>query len=141
MYNSIEDWVLSMQHANASLSYNTRASRMRMRGLSKSANRTLRLIYGLCKPCTVIGLSKGMERSEEENQVRNYSGTTDRILSCIRKQQIEFEDFIHGNYNLNEMSQKAHCELLLTLFHLTFSSLSYYKACISKLHLIILLSK
>jgi len=50
-----------MRHANASSSYNARASRMRMRGLSKSANRTSRLIYGFCKPCTVIGLSRGSE--------------------------------------------------------------------------------
>lgn len=90
-----------MRHANTSPSYNARASRMRMRGLSKSANRTSRLIYGFCKPCTVIGLSKG-ERSEKENQVRNYSRTTDRISSCIYKRQIGFEDFIRGNYNFNE---------------------------------------
>lgn len=57
-----------MRHANALLSYNARASRMRMRGLSKSTNRTSRLIYGFCKPCTVIGLSKRWSKAKRRTK-------------------------------------------------------------------------
>lgn len=77
--DSTEDWVLSMRHANASPSYNARASRMRMRGLSKSANRTSRLIYGFCKPCTVIGLSRGWSEANRRTK-----------CEIIQERQIEF---------------------------------------------------
>jgi len=52
-------------------------------------------------------LIERVERIEEESRVWNYSGTTDRISSCIHKQWIGFEDLIRGNYNPNGMLQKA----------------------------------
>lgn len=76
--NLIEVWVSSMRHANASPSYNAGTSRMRMRGLSKSTNRTSRLIYGFCKPCTVIGLSRGWSEAKRTK------------CEIIQKRQIEF---------------------------------------------------
>lgn len=76
--NLIEDWVSSMRHANASPSYNAGTSRMRMRGLSKSTNRTSRLIYGFCKPCTVIGLSRGWSEAKRTK------------CEIIQERQIEF---------------------------------------------------
>lgn len=68
-----------MRNANASPSYNARASRMRMRGLSKSANRTSRLIYGFCKPCTVIGLSREWREANRRTK-----------CEIIQERQIEF---------------------------------------------------
>ena len=79
-----------MRHANASPSYNARASRMRMRGLSKSANRTSRLIYGFCKPCTVIGLSRGWSEARRRTK-----------CEIIQERQIEFRRaYISGRLDL-----------------------------------------
>lgn len=52
---------------------------MRMRGLSKSANRTSRLIYGFCKPCTVIGLSREWREANRRTK-----------CEIIQERQIEF---------------------------------------------------
>lgn len=88
----IEGWSLALStwHANASPSYNARVSRVRIRRLSKSTNRTSCLIYGFCKPCTVIGLS------------RRRSGETMRTeCEIIQERQIEFRRaYLSGRLDL-----------------------------------------